>query len=340
MLINELENCTASRRKLLKQGVAVAASAVLPPAFAQDKKKVRIAGIQILAYAPLLVAKELGYFDQEGLDVEIVKAQSGNAAIAAMLSGSADLAGTNYINPLALAIQGKSVKSVVGMEMASVYAFVVKPDMKIPPDNVKALVNALKGKRIGVASLGSGADLVATGILSEHGGGANGVIKVAVGTGGTAVAAMRAGGVDAAVVFEPDLTQIVKAGVGKVALDLRNTKSESSYGRLPATTIQATTEWINKNPAVAASVVRAVTRANKTLQSDGASSMKALLSIFPGTDPADMKSMYEGERASFRSDMPKDQFDAAQAVYLKQGTISKAVGYDDVIATQFASLWK
>jgi NitT/TauT family transport system substrate-binding protein len=331
-----------SRRSLLV-GVAFVAAAsalIFGPAIAQSKTKVRMAGINILSFSPMFVAKELGYFDAEGIDAEILETKGGNATTAAMLGGSADVISTGFASPLTLANQGKSVKALVGLEMTSVYAFVVKPDMNVPKDDIKALVAALKGKRLGVASLGSGADTVATGVLAEQGVGTGGVIKVATGTGGPAVAALKAGGVDAMITYEPDLTQILKAGAGKIALDLRSTKSDTAYGRLPATTIQATNEWIQKNPELAAGVVKAIVRANKTLQNDPETSVKVLSKLYEGTDPADVKSMYEGERASFRSEIPKDQYDAAHSIYMQQNVITKPVAYEDVVATQFAPLWK
>ena len=257
-----------------------------------------------------------------------------------MLGGSADVISTGYASPLILANQGKRVKSIVGLEMASVYAFVVKPDMNVAVDDAKAVAEALKGKRLGVATIGSGADTIATGVLAENGVGPDGVVKVAVGTGATAIAAMRAGGIDAMITFEPDLTQVVKAGVGKVVLDLRNTKSSTAYARLPATTMQATAEWLEKNPDTAASVVKAIVRANKLLQSDPEASVKVLSKLYTGTDPADVKSMYDGERASFRSEIPKEQYEAALEIFLKMKMIAKAVPYEDVVATQFAALWK
>lgn len=331
-----------SRRAVIASGAATAASVALLgcPAIAQGKKKVRMAGINILSFAPMFVARELGYFDAEGIDAEIIETQSGTLTTSAMLGGSADVITSGYASPLSLANQGKSVKSIVGLEMASVYVFVVRPNIDVATDNIKSLLGALKGKRLGVASLGSGADTVASGFLADNGLGPDDVIKVATGTGATALAAMKAGGVDAMVAFEPDLTQILKAGSAKVALDLRSTKSGTPYAKLPATTLQATHDWIQKNPDAAASVVRAVVRANKTLHDDAETSIKTLTKLYKGTDPADIKSMYEGERAGFRSEIPKEQYDLALEIYLKIKTIAKPVAYEDVVATQFAALWK
>ncbi len=332
---------TPSRRTVLAQAAVFAAAGALisNPAIGQSKKKVKFAGINILSFSPMFVAKELGYFDDEGIDAEIIETQSGNSTTSAMLGGSADVISSSFANPLILANQGKSVKALIGLEMTSVYAFVVRPDLAVTQDDPGALAAALRGRRLGVASLGSGADAVASGVLAESGVGADGVIKVAVGTGASALAALKAGAIDAMVTYEPDLTQVLKSGLAKIALDLRTTKSSTSYALLPSTTLQATSDWIQKNPEAAAGVVRAVARANKTLRHDKEKSLRVLSKLYSNIDPSDVKSMHEGEHYSFRSAIQKEQYDIAQNIYMQLKMIARAFPYEDAVATQFSELW-
>jgi len=321
-------------------GTTLAASAMLgAPAIAQSRKKVTMAGINILCYSPMFVAQDLGYFADEGLDVNILETQGGSQTTSAMLSGDAKVITSNFASPILLAGQGKHVKHIVGLEMNNIYAFVVRPALDIKADNVEALVAGLKGKRIGVASLGSGADTMGSAFLADNGLNSNDVIKIATGTGGTALAAMRAGGVDATITYEPDLTQMVNSGAGKIAFDLRNTKSGTPYSHVPSTTMQATSEWIKSEPEAAAAVVRAIVRVHNTFKNDEKKSLEALAKRFPGISAGDVKSMYEGERASFRPAIPKEQFDAAEEILMKAGTVQKKVGYEDVVAAEFAQLW-
>ena len=310
-------------------------------AFAQAAApvKLRIASTRVFTYAPLLLAKELGYFQAEGLDVDMLETQSGVATASALLGGSVVAAGSGYIQPLQLAEQGKSLKTLSGIEMASIYVFVASPKMNISTDNPAAMAAALKGKRFGVASLGSTGDVIAQGVLAEQGLSSKDVTYVAIGTGATALAALKTGAVDAIITYEPDLATVLESGAGKIVLDLRKTKTEKTYSRLPTTTLQATSEWIDKNPEIAAKIVRAVARANKTLREDAATSLGALVKIYPTVPKATLESIYEASRGNFQSQVAEDQFKFAQDLYLKTNQVKKAVPYASVVATQFRQYW-
>ncbi len=329
-----------SRRTLLTHSTALAATSMLPmPALAQGKKMVRMASINVVSLIPMFIAQDLGFFADEGIEAKILETHGGSQTNSALLSGDASVISTNFANPLLLAQQGKSVKSICGIEMNSVYAIVVRPDMNVPVDDIPALVKQLKGKRLGVASLGSGADTVASAFLGDNGLSSDDIIKVAVGSGGTAIAAMKARGVDAMVSFEPDLTQVVNSGVGKIAIDLRNTKTGTPYSKLPATSVQATAEWIKKEPETAAAVVRAIVRVNKMLQTDEAKSVAALQKRFPTLDAKVVAGMYAGERILFKSAIDKEQFEFASDILQKIKIIEKKAAYEQVVATEFAPLW-
>lgn len=301
--------------------------------------KLRVAAINLFTFSPVFVAKELGYYEAEGLDVDILETTSGNTTTSALLGGSVAAATTGFSQPLLLADQGKVVKTLVGMDMSSIYVFVGSPSLSVPSDNPAALAAALKGKRFGVASLGSTGHVIAEGVLGEYGTTNKDVTYVAIGTGATALAAFKAGAVDAIVSYEPDLTQILDAGAGKVVLDLRSTTNEKIYSKLPTSTLQATGEWIDKNPDAAAKLVRAIARANKTLREDPARSLEVLGKLYPTMSKPSLKAMYEASRANFQAPVTEQQFEHARAVYMKAGQIKKAAPYDAVVATQFKGLW-
>lgn len=331
-----------SRRSVLISGI-IAGTSVIGSAsrsIGQERKKIRIAATNLISSAPVFIAKLLGYFADEGIQVELVESASGNASVSSLIGGSVDVASTGYIIPFQLAEKGLKVKTLVGLEMKNFYVFVVRSDLDVRPDDPRALVTALKGKRFGVSNIGSAGDSIASGVLSEYGGKPGDFVKVAVGVGGTALAALKSGAVDGLITYEPDLTQIIKSGVGKIALDLRSTQVEGTFSRLPSMAIQATSAWIDANPEIAASVVKAIVRANNTLRDDPETSLKALAKLYPNMEAADLRAMYDGERGGFRSDVTKDDFEFAQAMYLKLKSISRTFSYEDMTATRFASLWK
>jgi NitT/TauT family transport system substrate-binding protein len=319
----------------------LAAGLLATGAIAQQaaQPKLRIAAINLLTFSPVFVAKELGYYKDEGLDVEVLETASGNTTMSALLGGSVVAASTGFSSPLLLADQGKVVKTLVGMDMGSIYVFVASPKLSVPYDNPQAFATAMKGKRLGVASLGSTGHIIAEGVLGEYGVSNKEVTFVAVGTGATALAAFKAGAVDAVITYEPDLTQVLESGAGKVVLDLRSTKTEKTFSRLPTSTLQATGEWIDKNPEIAAKLARAVARADKTLREDEGKSLEVLGKLYPTVSKTALKAMYLASRANFQSIVSEEQYNHALGVYIKANQVKKPIPFDSVVATQFKGLW-
>jgi NitT/TauT family transport system substrate-binding protein len=331
-----------SRRSVMLSGLLTGVGVVgaSSRSIGQERKKTKIAATNLISSASVFLAKQLNYFADEGIDADVIESASGNASVSSLIGGSVDVASTGYIIPFQLAEKGLKVKTLVGLVMKNFYVFVVRSDLDVRPDDPEALVKALKGKRFGVSNIGSAGDTIASGVLSAYGGKPEDFVKVAVGVGATALAALKTGAVDGLVTYEPDLTQIVRSGVGKIALDLRSTQAERTFSRLPSTAIQATSAWIDKNPEVASGVVKAIARANTTLRDDPDTSFKALAKLYPSVEPADLKVMYDGERSGFRSAMSKEDFEFAQELYLKIKAISKTFSYEELTATRFAPLWK
>lgn len=305
----------------------------------QEMPHLKIAAINIFVFSPVFVAKELGYYKAEGLDVDILETNSGNSSTSALLGGSVAAATTGFSEPLLLADQGKVVKHLVGMDMSSIYVFVAGPTISVANDNPAALAAALKSKRIGVASLGSTGNVIAEGVLSQYGLTNKDVIYVAVGTGATALAAFKAGAVDAIITYEPDLTKIIESGAGKVVLDLRSTKNEKNYSQLPTSTLQATGDWLDKNPELAAKLARAISRADKTLREDPVTSLAVLGKLYPTMSKASLKAMYEASHLDFRPKIPEEQYKRALGLYLAAHLVKSPVPFENVVATQYQKYW-
>ncbi len=84
------------RRSLLMSVAAVAAALALPPAGAQAKDKAVIAALPFFSTAPVFIAKERGYFDAEGIDLEIKTFNAAQAVAVAVASGDADFGITAF----------------------------------------------------------------------------------------------------------------------------------------------------------------------------------------------------------------------------------------------------
>lgn len=113
-----------------------------------------------ISWAPLIVAKEEGYFRQEGIDIEFVRAQDTAQALLSFMHGDIDV----LIGPVTagfynLAVQGKAIKLVAS---AASYkkgnAFSGLMVRGVPKDialHTPAVVRWLKGKRVALPIVGS-----------------------------------------------------------------------------------------------------------------------------------------------------------------------------------------
>lgn len=95
-----------------------------------------------LVHIPPYLAKDLGYFKEEGLDVEIVSFEGGVGSLRAMMAGSVDLALTSGDPPILARAQGAPIKMVLSTSPLLEAVMTVQ-------GNIKELKD-LKGKKIGI----------------------------------------------------------------------------------------------------------------------------------------------------------------------------------------------
>src|SRR6202795_3619325 len=78
---------------------------------APESPKVAIAvgGKSALYYLPLTLAERLGYFKEEGLEVEISDFAGGSKALQAMMGGSADVTAGGFDHIIVLQARGQKI---------------------------------------------------------------------------------------------------------------------------------------------------------------------------------------------------------------------------------------
>jgi len=135
-----------------------------------------------------VVAMERGYFREEGLNVEVVRA-GGGVATPALLSGQLHFS-TSAGAALSAAIRGGPVKTVYTHLSRPTYKLVSnKPEIK----TVKDLI----GKKVAISTFGDTGHLATLLVLKKHGIPPSAVLFIMVGTNEARAAAFKAGFVDA-----------------------------------------------------------------------------------------------------------------------------------------------
>jgi len=79
-----------TKRILLAAVLGFSASSAAAPALEKKDVKIAVGGKTLFYYLPLTLADRLGYFKDEGLEVEIVDFAGGAKSLQALIGGSAD----------------------------------------------------------------------------------------------------------------------------------------------------------------------------------------------------------------------------------------------------------
>jgi NitT/TauT family transport system substrate-binding protein len=137
--------------------------------------------------------------------------------------------------------------------------------------NYKSVAD-LKGKKIGVTAPGSSTNVLANYVLAQAGLKPTDVSFVGVGAGNGAVAAMRAGQIDAMSNLDPVITLLQRSGDMKIITDTRIVaEAERVFGGpMPAGCLYCPQGFIDKNPNTTQALTNAMVRANKWIQQAGA----------------------------------------------------------------------
>ena len=102
------------------------------------------------SWATAWIAKDAGYFAQEGLDVELIRVGGSTRMVAALLGGSAPIIQAGASAALAATAAGSDVIIIGSTGTVSPFRLIARPEIKQPAD--------LKGKKAGITTFGSTSD--------------------------------------------------------------------------------------------------------------------------------------------------------------------------------------
>jgi len=261
------------RRHLVLHAAAGAAALALPSlaraqALEKPKTTIAVGGKNLLYYLPLTIAEQRGYFKDEGLDVTIVDFAGGARAWQAVVGGSADVVSGAFEHTVNMQHKGQRMRAFVLQGRAPQIVLGVNPKTMAGYKSVADL----KGKKIGVTAPGSSTNVMVNFILAKAGLKPTDVAIIGVGAGQGAVAAMRAGQIDALSNLDPVITLLQRSGDLKIVSDTRIVaEAEKVFGGpMPAGCLYAPQSFIDKNPATTQALANAIVRADKWIQSAGA----------------------------------------------------------------------
>jgi NitT/TauT family transport system substrate-binding protein len=153
------------------------------------------------------LAKDLGYYRDEGLDVELIW-MAGGLVTPSLMGGSVDFATSGGAAMPAL-VRGAPMRILFTTSYRPQYWLFAKSDI--------ANVRALKGKKVAVSSIGAGPDLLLREVLKRQGlEGGRDVVILAIGVSPTRLTALLSGSVDASMLSPPQTFLAEESGFREI----------------------------------------------------------------------------------------------------------------------------
>jgi NitT/TauT family transport system substrate-binding protein len=203
----------------------------------------------------LWVAKDAGYFDEQGLDVRMLLIRGGSIALQVLVSGQSPI---GLVGGTAMAyayLQGnKDVVMISRLQNVMAYILASKPEIQKPED--------IKGKKLAVSRFGSTSDFVAEYALKHLGLKKNDVSMIQIGLEGDRLLAMQRGDISLSV-FSPTIAPVVKKAGMRILLDLEDLKVPyllTGHG--------TTRSYLEKNRPVVIKFMRASIKAIRRIKAD------------------------------------------------------------------------
>ncbi|OAJ56727.1 nitrate ABC transporter substrate-binding protein [Paraburkholderia ginsengiterrae] len=244
-------------------------------ATAADSGKITImvGGITKLIYLPARLTEQLGYFKDEGLDVELLSQPAGVDAENELLAGAVQAVVGFYDHTIDLQTKGKDVKAIVvfgqvpgEVEMVSTKA----------ADTVKSMAD-VKGKTLGVTGLGSSTSFLTQYLAGQHGIQSTEYTMLPVGADASFIAAIKQSRIDAGMTTEPTVSALLKSGDANVLVDMRSVEGTKAAlgGTYPASSLYVQAAWADSHKAEAAKLAHAFVRTMQFIHTHSAEEIAA-----------------------------------------------------------------
>jgi NitT/TauT family transport system substrate-binding protein len=249
-------------------------------ALAADKVQALI-GVRNMdeSQAPFIVAKYLGYFSQEGLDVDLLTVGGSNEIAIQVASGNANL---GEASP-AQAVIGMQENAAAPLDVRYFYDAGYRNiwTISVPADSSIKKIAELRGKTIGITSLGSGGVTYAKAYVRSAGLDPDkDVTFLPIGVGPQAVTAIRQKLVDAIVFWDAANVRFELSGVA-----LRNLDIGEKLESLPDLSLLARNDVIKTNPKMLIGFARALSKAIDFTIANPAAAVLITWKVYPESRP-------------------------------------------------------
>lgn len=284
-------------------------------------------------YAPQYSAIELGYFEDEGINLTLVNGAGADKVMTALISGDADIGFMGSEASIYTYANGSKDYAVNFAQLTQRAGnFLVgrepQPDFKWTD---------LKGKKVLGGRAGGMPQMVFEYILKKNGidPATDLTIDQSINFGLTA-AAFTSNDADYTVEFEPFATGLEKEGSGHVVASLG---VDSGY--IPYTAYSAKKSYMEKNPEIIQKFTNAIQKGMEYVNSHSSEEIaKVIQPQFKETDAATIAAIVDRYKAqdTWKGDtiFEKDSFELLENILEESGELKERVPYEELVTTTYS----
>jgi NitT/TauT family transport system substrate-binding protein len=297
-------------------------------------EKVRLAEVtRSIFYAPEYVALAKGFFEEEGLDVELTTTFGGDKTMTALLSGGTDIALVGSETSIYVYAQGANDPVINFAQLTQTDGTFLVSREKI--DNFSW--DLLKGSTFLGQRTGGMPQMVGEFVLKMHGIDPHQDLNLIQNIDFANIAtAFGSGTGDFVQLFEPQASIFEKEGKGHIVASF-GTES----GHVPYTTFMTKESYMKENKEIVEKFTRAIYKAQQWVATHSSEEIaEAIQSFFPDTDMEIMVMVVDRykEQGSFATDpiLDEEEWNNLQDIMKEAGELPQEVTHETLVNTEIA----
>ena len=284
-------------------------------------------------YAPQYVAINLGFFEEEGIDIELINSQGADKVMTAVLSNQVDIGFAGPEASIYVYNEGKEDYTQIFAQITQKDGSFLVAREKI--DNFKW--SDLKGKHILPGRKGGVPYMTLQYVIEKNGLNIETDLNFDNTISYDAMnSAFASGTGDFVTIFEPTATVFEKEGKGYIVASI----GEES-GEIPYTAYFAKKSFIENNPELIQKFVNAIYKGQQWVENHTASEIAEVLSVsFPEVDLTVLETVItrykEIDAWKTTPSMTEESFHKLQEVMINAGELTQTAPFDKLINNSFA----
>ncbi|MDB5596174.1 MAG: hypothetical protein JWM36_3135 [Hyphomicrobiales bacterium] len=305
--------------------------------------KIAIPDLISNSYFPAVAAVELGFFREEGLDMELELIFPVNRTLEVLRDGGIDFVGGSA-HSVPFAFPGWKGGKLIGALAQNTYWFLI---LRSDLNAEKGDINAIKGLSIGAAplvDLGLKRLLIESGIDVERDNVKIGPVPGAFlgenkNFGVAAAKALQAGLIDGFWANGMGAEVAVRSGAGTMVIDARRGDGPPKAIHYTMPALITSDALIARNPDAVAAAVRALVKTQQALKADVTLATKVGKRYFPEAEADLIADVVERDLPFYDASISPEFVQGMIEFQRNMGLIDHDVAYEDVVATQFSKYW-